>query len=304
MRSTLYVPGDRSERFDKAMASGADAVILDLEDAVAPSSKNAARDAVCAYLSTHAQGVAGGGSGPALFVRINQGDVGATDAAAVVEAGGQALHGLYIPKVSEVGDILSIDHVVDRAEASGHVPAMHVGFVALLETASGIFNGTSIALHQRVKRLAIGEADLAAELGVELTPGDERELLTARSLVVMASAAAGIEPPVGPVSVNFKDLESLRGSCEALRRLGFRGRSAIHPTQVPIINEVFTPSVGQLRKAERIVEIFDAAIAEGRGAVADDNGKMIDEAVVRTARRVLAQRSLIEAATDQKDMRT
>jgi citrate lyase subunit beta / citryl-CoA lyase len=299
MRSSLYVPGDRPERFEKALASGADGVILDLEDAVAPASKMVALGHVCDFLSARS-GVVGGVvgavvGGPRVLVRINQGARGVDDAAALVEAGGAAVAGLFIPKVSAVDEILAVDHAVDRGEARAHIKSMSVPFFALIETAAGVFNATTIALHPRVKQLAMGEADLSAELGVELIPGDERELLTARSLVVMASAAAALDPPIGPVSVNFRDLVSLAASAEMLRRLGFRGCSAIHPAQVPVLNKVFTPTVEQLRAAERVVEIFDASVADGVGAVADDNGKMIDEAVARSARRVIAQRALIES---------
>lgn len=290
MRSSLYVPGDRPDRFEKALASGADGVILDLEDAVAPASKAVALGHVCDFLSARI-GIVGG---PRVLVRINQGARGVDDAAALVEAGGAAVGGLFVPKVSAVDEILAVDHAVDRGEARAHIKSMSVSFFALVETAAGVFNATTIALHPRVKQLAMGEADLSAELGVELTPGDERELLTARSLVVMASAAASLDPPIGPVSVNFRDLDALATSAEMLRRLGFRGCSAIHPAQVPVLNKVFTPTIDQLRAAERVVEIFDAAVVDGVGAMADDNGKMIDEAVVRGARRVVAQRELIE----------
>jgi citrate lyase subunit beta / citryl-CoA lyase len=290
LRSSLYVPGDRPERFEKALGSGADAVILDLEDAVAPASKSIALGHVCDLLRAHPD------SGPRLFVRVNQGSRGVEDAAAVVEAAGAGLGrfgGIFIPKVNTVEDVLTVDFAVDRAEAQTPGGGMSVGFVALIETAAGVFNATTIALHPRVKQLAMGEADLSAELGVELTPGDERELLTARSLVVMASVVAAVEPPIGPVSVNFRDLDELAQSAEMMRRLGFRGCSAIHPAQVPILNKVFTPTIEQLQAAERVVAIFDASVADGVGAVADDNGKMIDEAVVRSARRVIAQRELI-----------
>jgi citrate lyase subunit beta / citryl-CoA lyase len=291
LRSSLYVPGDRPERFEKALASGADGVIFDLEDAVAPASKAIALGHVCDLLSAQSD------IGPRLYVRVNQGSRGVDDAAAVVEAAGVGparFGGIFIPKVNTVQDVLTVDFAVDRAEARAHSGGMSVGFVALIETAAGVFNATTIALHPRVKQLAIGEADLSAELGVELTPGDERELLTARSLVVLASTAASVDPPIGPVSLQFRDLDALAASAEMLRRLGFRGCSAIHPTQVPILNKVFTPTIEQLRVAERVVEIFDASVADGRGVVADDHGKMIDEAVVRSARRIVAQRELIE----------
>jgi citrate lyase subunit beta / citryl-CoA lyase len=146
-------------------------------------------------------------------------------------------------------------------------------------------------------RLAIGEADLASELGIEVSPGDEREMLSARTMLVLASAAAGLDPPMGPVSTDFRDLDALRASSEALRRLGFRGRSCIHPAQVPVVNDVFTPTPVQLARAQHLVERYDAALAEGAGVITDDNGKMIDEAVVRGARRIVAHAHLVPAST-------
>lgn len=265
----------------KALNSGADALILDLEDAVAPSSKEGARTAVCSFLAQFS------GVAPALWVRINQGELGRHDAADVVSYGGLRVAGLFVPKVDSLAELDALDTAVQSAEAEIGIQTGSIQFCALIETATGVLRSAELALHQRVNRIAIGEADLSSELGVELTPGDEHELLLARSMLVLAASAAGLHPPIGPVSTNFSDLDDFRESTVALKKLGFVGRSAIHPAQVPVINEVFTPSEAEVVKALRLVELFELAVSEGRGVCVDDLGKMVDEAVVRSARRTL-----------------
>ena len=137
-----------------------------------------------------------------------------------------------------------------------------------------------------MRRLQVGEADLKADTGIE--PGDdERELLWVRSQVVLASAAAGIDPPVGPVSTNFRDLDALRASTEAVRRLGYRGRACIHPAQIAVVHEVFTPSPEQVDAAQALIAAYDAAVAAGSGVLLGPDGRMVDEAVVRQARRLV-----------------
>jgi citrate lyase subunit beta/citryl-CoA lyase len=133
----------------------------------------------------------------------------------------------------------------------------------------------------------IGELDLSAELGIE--PSNTDALLPLRMQVVVVSAALGLEPPLGPVSPDFRDLEGLRRESELLAGLGVGSRPAIHPAQVAVFNEVFSPSAEAVAEAGRLVELYEAALAEGRGAVTDDDGHMVDEAVVRVARRIMAR---------------
>lgn len=256
IRSYLYVPGDRPDRFDKAVASGADAVILDLEDAVAVSKKDEARAAVEAWLGARAPG------GPRIVVRVNNGTALNADARAAARA-----DALSLPKAT-VADL-------DRLE--GRLPV-----IALIETARGVLDARAIASHPRVARLAIGEADLGAEL--QIAPASDA-WMAIRAGIVVASAAAEIEPPVGPVSTDFRDLDALRASTEVLRDAGFGARAAIHPAQVPVINGVFTPDDETVARARALVERFDAA---GGGVATDDDGRMIDEAIVRSARRIIA----------------
>ncbi|MEV6342739.1 CoA ester lyase [Actinoplanes sp. NPDC051851] len=268
MRSFLYVPGNRPAMLERALSRGADALIVDLEDAVPPAEKPAARSAVAAWL--HALP-----SGAPVWVRINSGQHGLDDARAVNVA---ALRGLVVAKASP-GDLRGLATLLDEVDPGGGV-----GLVPLLETPRAILAAPEIAAAPRVTRLQIGEADLAAELGVTVGD-DERELLHVRSAVVLASAAAGIEPPVAAVSTDFRDLGALRRSTLALRRLGFRGRACIHPAQIPVIHEVFTPSAGEVAAARDVLDRFTAA---GGGVCLDARGRMVDLAVVREARRVLA----------------
>ncbi len=282
-RSTLYAPGDQPEKLAKALSRGADGIICDLEDAVAPMAKNAARSIVTEFISAQVS------AGPAILVRINWGDLGIEDLRMLIPGCGSNIAAICVPKVSTVGELVRVDAELHTLEREAGIERGSIPVIALLETARGILDACHIAEAPRVRRLAIGEADLSAELGIELTPGDEREMLSVRSAVVLASAAAGIEPPVGPVSTDFRDLDALRVSTERLRRMGFRGRSCIHPAQIDIVNNVFTPTAEQVEKAERLVLLYDEALAAGTGVIADDGGKMIDEAVVRTARRIVAQ---------------
>lgn len=271
-RSYLYVPGDKPDLLAKAASKGADAIIADLEDAVAPDRKDEARAAVAEWLAARPAGEAG----PQIWVRVNGGELLEDDVSAI---GPLAPHGLYLPKVSSPAD-------VERADAALGDADMPV--VALIETAAGVLDARAIGGSPRVARLALGEADLGAELGVEPS-SDGREWIAARSMVVLASAAAGLDPPVAPVATDFRDLDAYRASTLALKRMGFGARAAIHPAQVPVINDVFTPSEEEIVAARRILERFEAA---GRGVTTDDDGRMIDDALVRSARRTLRRAGL------------
>jgi citrate lyase subunit beta/citryl-CoA lyase len=259
-RSYLYVPADQPRLLAGAAGRGADAVIVDLEDAVAVPHKAAARTAAAGYLAT---GTA--------WVRVNAGTV-AEDLAAL--AGLPGLLGVVVPKAEPA--LLSD---VDRLLGARDVPVL-----ALLETARGVRDVHAVAESPRVVRLGLGEADLAGEL--HLRPGPDREeLWPIRSAVVVASAAAGLAPPVGPVHTAVRDLSDLRRTTELLLRQGFRGRTAITPTQLAVINEVFTPSAGEIERARATV----ALLSPGTGVAVDADGRMVDEAVVRSAREVLAR---------------
>jgi citrate lyase subunit beta/citryl-CoA lyase len=271
-RSYLYVPGDRPDRLAGALTRGADALIADLEDAVAPSHKEQAREHVRAWLDDAP-------AGPQRWVRINAADV-AADLGAVVTA---ALTGVIVPK-SEPDQLAEVDALLRELEAERGLARGAVAVLPLLESAVGLQRVAEIAAAPRVLRLGLGEADLAADLGLILD--EERTILTPLRLnVVVASAAAGISRPVGPTSTAFRDLVAFRRSAEALRRMGFRGRTAIHPGQLDVIHEVFTPSAAEVAAARDMLARF--AAADGGGCV-DADGRFIDLAVVRNAREVLA----------------
>jgi citrate lyase subunit beta / citryl-CoA lyase len=263
-RSYLYVPGDKPDFLAKAFDRGADAVIVDLEDAVAPASKAAARDAVAAWLHALSKTRA------EVWVRVNAGALTALDVAAI--GGAPALHGLYLAKAT-------LQTTSTLAEVLGGT----VRICALIESAQGVLDAPEIARIDRVAHLALGEEDLAADLGLR----DRSPLAHIRTQVVVASAAAGIDPPTAPVSTDFRDLDALRASTQHLRDIGFGARSAIHPAQVGVINDVFTPTADELEAARAVVDRYDAALAAGSGVITDDAGRMVDEAIVRAARHII-----------------
>ncbi|WP_231509972.1 HpcH/HpaI aldolase/citrate lyase family protein [Streptosporangium roseum] len=275
-RSYLYVPGNAPEKLAKACGRGADVLIVDLEDAVPHAGKPAARAAVADWLAQ-------GPSGPEIWVRVNPGPAGHADARAVI---GPALTGLSVAKAESAAEIEVLASLLDDAEAIAGLASGTIALMPLLESGAAVFQARAIARAPRVTRLQLGEADLAADLGI--TPGPEgMELLWARSLVVAASAAAGIAPPVAPVSVEVRDLAAFRQSTEALARLGFVGRACVHPAQVPVAREVFTPSAEALDAARSLLARYEQALATGTAVCLDEAGRLVDEAVVRSARRVV-----------------
>ncbi|MBD3926765.1 CoA ester lyase [Nocardioides cavernae] len=270
-RSALYVPGDAEDKLRRILERGADEVIIDLEDAVAPAAKDRARETVRIWL--HDLPVL---DDVAVWVRVNPGALREADVRAVV--GAPALTGLMLAKTESVDELVELDALLSSLGSTA-------GVVPLLESARAVLRAGELAEAPRVHRLQIGEADLRADVGI--TPGaDDRELLYARSHVVLASTAAGIKPPIAPVSTNFRDLGAFRESTIELARLGFVGRACIHPGQVAVANEVFTPTGDQVEAARRLVGQWELA---GAGVAVDDDGDFVDEAVVRHARLTLAR---------------
>jgi citrate lyase subunit beta/citryl-CoA lyase len=260
-RSFLYVPGDRYDRLGKALERAGDAVIADLEDAVAPANKDLALETVLSWLDDLP------GARPEIWVRVNSGPRLHDELA--------ALNGQPLTAVLEANA-----EIAPPQAAAGPVP---FAVAPLVETARGILELPQIAAVPGVSHVGLGEADLGAELGLQPGP-DERELWPLRLQAVVASAAAGIAPPTGPVHTAIKDLDGLRESTLALKRAGFGARSAIHPNQVAVIEEALTPTADEIAAARELVEAWDAA---GQGVAVDSRGRMIDEAVVRSARRVV-----------------
>lgn len=277
LRSWLYVPGDRGSVLARAADRGADALILDLEDAVAADRKDVARALVGETLDAMAPD-----TGPSVWVRVNVTSI-AADVTAVARP---ALDGIVLAKaepeaLAELDRVLT--HVEEELSRARSPRVFPLQVVPLIETAAGLSEVTAIARAPRVRSLALGEADLTAELGVD--PDDAVVLAALRMPVVIASASAGLVAPAGPVATDYRDLDALRASTRQLVAQGFRARSAIHPAQVDVINDVLTPSADEVASAREQVAAFEAA---GGGATADD-GTMVDAATVRAARDVLAR---------------
>jgi citrate lyase subunit beta/citryl-CoA lyase len=274
-RTYLYVPGDQEQRLAGAARRGADALVLDLEDAVAAARKDEARRLVGAYLRDDA------GPRPPVWVRVTTQGL-EDDAAAVV---GPGLAGLFLPK-ADAAQAVRADEVLLRLERERGLAERSVRLVPLVESAQGLHDAAEVAAHPRVDRLGIGEADLAADLGV--LPGPEREEMWAfRAQVVAASARAGAGRPVGPVETALRDEDLLERSTARLLRQGFRARTCLTPGQVAVVNRVLTPSAEEVARARALVDALGAATASGTGVAVDADGRIVDEAVVRSARDVL-----------------
>ncbi|MER6205117.1 CoA ester lyase [Streptomyces sp. NPDC001642] len=257
----LYVPGDRPPVVAKALAAGADVVVVDLEDAVAPDRKEYARAATAELLSEPR---------PDVHVRVNALATpwAADDLRTLAPLPG--VSGLRLPKVTAAEDVVAV------AEMAGGLP-----LYALLETALGVERAFAIAgAHPSVHGIALGEADLRADLGVREDAG----LDWPRSRVIVAARAAGLAPPPQSVHPDIRDLDALAVSCARGRALGFLGRAAIHPRQLPVIERAFLPTEREIEEAETIVK---AAMAE-EGAQALADGRFIDAAVVAAAQRTLS----------------
>ncbi|GGH25741.1 citryl-CoA lyase [Alsobacter metallidurans] len=284
MRSLLFVPGDSARKLDKALASGADALILDLEDSVASDRKAAARETALAFLR-EATAVA---ARPRLFVRINALDTGLADEDLDgVMAGGP--DGVFLPKTISGSDVQHLAAKLAVREAENGQQDGGVAIVAIAtETARSIFNmGSYAGASHRLAGLTWGAEDLSADLGAE-TSRDQNGVYAdpyrlARTLTLFAANAAEVAP-IDTVFTNFRDEAGLRAECEAARRDGFTAKMAIHPGQVSTINEVFTPSAAAVARARRIVDLFDAY--PGAGVIGLD-GEMLDRPHLRRALRTL-----------------
>lgn len=255
-RSLLFVPGDRPHRFDKAARSGADAVLMDLEDAVAPEAKDSARAAVADWLG-------GGGSG---VVRINGTDTEWHDQDVAMVARYRCA--VMVPKARSAAQL---------AEVAARLPA-GTPLIALIETAAGVLAAAEICAFAGVARAAFGSVDLAADLGVN--PEDDEALAYARSALVLAAAAAGKPAPLDGVTTAIDDDCRVEADAARAMRLGFGGKLCIHPRQVNIVNVGFSPSAEDAAWARRVV-----GASEGGVTVID--GRMVDAPVISRARRIL-----------------
>ncbi len=271
-RSVLYVPADRPKMLAKAAQRQADLVLVDLEDAVPLGSKELARQQARAAIPRLKE------QGAQVGVRINSHpDLLGADLEAM---SGTGVDIVVVPKAEL--------HLIETADNAADVEGADL--MALVESGRGLRDAPDLAAHPRVVLLMAGEFDLGADLGISAT-ADHPVWIPFWTRLVWASAAAGIDGPVGSIYANLaaKDHEELRTTTKALAELGFTGRSAIHPAHVPVINQVFTPSASELETARRLVETYDRALRSGRGVIVDEHGQMIDEAMVRRSRKLVAR---------------
>jgi len=274
----------------RAVTRGAEAVIADLEDSVALGSKNLARLNVQAWLAGgEATNQTTGFDQVERWVRINSGQQGLDDLGEILRPG---VTGVCVPKVESSADIRHVSMVLDNFETERHLALGSIVLMPLIETAAGLQSLREIAESPRVQRLQIGEIDLAADLMLSVSD-DETELLPLRMSVVVASAAAGLSAPVGAVSTEFRDLRRFTASTERLKRAGFYGRAAIHPAQLEAIHRACGASRAELLTARRVIELYEEAVNSGVGAIVGPDGRMIDEAVVRRSRQILAAETTI-----------
>jgi citrate lyase subunit beta/citryl-CoA lyase len=286
MRSLLFVPADGGAKLDKAFASGADAVIVDLEDSIAHERKDSARASAAAFLKQAGREA----TRPRLIVRVNALATGLTDADldAIVPAQPDAI---MLPKAEGGASVIHADAKLAAREAIAGVDDGHVKIVAqAFETAAGLFAaGTFHGASARLIGLTWGPEDLSAELGSEANRDANGHFTVpyrfARSVCLFAAAASGVTA-IETVYVDFRNLAGLKRETEDARRDGFSARLAIHPAQVPVINEVFTPSTDQVERAKAIVAAF--AAAPGAGVVAID-GVMYDRPHLARAQVLIAR---------------
>lgn len=290
MRTFLFAPGNRPRMLQKVGHCGADAVILDLEDAVPISEKEATRVAV--------RDAVGAIDTCPVYVRINplqaaagfSQPIGEADLAAIVRPG---LAGIILPKAETPDDLRRADTLLQGLESQHGLAPGSVDVIPIIETALAIQRAYDIASSgTRVKRLAFGAGDFTRDIGVAWSRR-EIESQHARSALVIASRAAGLEPPLDTVWVDLRDERGLVRSARTARQLGFQGKMAIHPGQVEPINTVFSPSEAEIAHATRVVDAFAQAEADGLASIQLD-GQFIDYPIVESAQRVLAMAAAIK----------
>jgi citrate lyase subunit beta/citryl-CoA lyase len=278
VRSYLFAPGNHERRVAKVFTVGADAVILDLEDAVAVTEKEAARESVLAALRKP--------RGCKAYVRINSFDTRwcFDDLSAVV---GPWLDGIVVPKAESGEQLRAVALRISDLEKRAGMNAGHCDLMALIETAQGVLQAAEIAKStSRLARLAFGGGDYTNDLNLEWT-ADERELDFARATLTHVSRVAGLEPPVDTVVIEVKDTARFRQSAMNGKRMGFTGKLCIHPDQVAPCNEAFSPTADEVERARQIVRAFEEAEAQGSASI-QVNGQFVDYPIVFKAQRILA----------------
>ncbi len=276
-RSFLFAPGNHPRKVEKVFGCGSDAVILDLEDAVANAEKVATRAAVAAALAKP--------RGNLGYVRVNGFDTEFCfgDLAAVV---GPGLDGIVLPMVESAAQLLAVDWMLGNLEREIGLEPGAIDLIPILETGKGVAALDEIAgSGSRVRRMAFGAGDYTLDMAMEWTL-DEVELDDARARMVLASRVAGLEAPIDTVWIHIKDLDGIRKSSERARRMGFQGKMCIYPPQVAPVHDVFSPGAAEVARAERIVAAFEEAEKAGSSSIQLD-GFFIDYPIVYKAQRIL-----------------
>lgn len=290
MRSYLFVPGDSPKKLNKALTAGADVLLIDLEDSVSLSQKQAAREITAAFLKEQIPTK----DRPRLYVRVNALDTDLTDddLAAVIPF---QPDGIMLPKSQSGKSITALDVKLQAAEAVAGIPLDQIKIMPVAtETAKAIFNlGTYGGSSPRLIAMTWGAEDLSADIGAEGNRHADGSFTSpfrlVRDLCLIGAAAAEVASIDG-VYINFSDMEGLRQECIEARRDGFVGKMAIHPAQIPIINEVFTPDEAAIEKARRIVESFSQA---GDVGVVGIDGEMIDRPHLKRAETTLRRAGIL-----------
>ena len=279
-RSLLYVPVTAERFVEKAHTRGADVVTLELEDGVAPSEKERARGLVASAAPIVGQ------SGADVLVRINRPwELAVKDIEASI---GEDVRGLVLPKVDTADHVRATAEVVEGVERARGLPVGHTVFFLRIEGPQGVLNAAEIAdAHPRVVALGLGVGDFSFSLGVA---HNGLAVTIAAYQVVLAAAAAG-RVPIGLASTitNFGDLDEFRLAAGEARRLGFSGAPCVHPSQVPILNEIFSPTSEEREHAQMIIDEYEMALAQGVGAIMTTSGEFVDIPVYEHAKRTLAQ---------------
>jgi citrate lyase subunit beta/citryl-CoA lyase len=290
LRSFLFAPGNHARRVADALSLDADAVILDLEDAVATAEKPAARGAVTAALALPRQSL--------LYVRVNAADTEFCygDLVAVV---GPGLDGIVLPKVESATALATIDWLLAQLQREHDLAPGAIDLIPIIETAGGLTNLDGIlAAGTRVKHVAFGAGDFTLDVNMAWSR-TEAELAFVRARIATASRAAGIEAPLDTVWVDLADQEGLEISARTALGFGFQGKMCIHPKQIALVHRVFTPDKAEVAFAERVVTAFAAAEATGSAAIQLD-GKFIDYPILYRAQRVLEKIAVIRTKEGQR----
>ena len=286
-RSFLFAPGNHPRRVEKALGLDADGVILDLEDACPIAEKVATRAVVVAAYQKPRTGLG--------YVRVNAPTTewGYADIVAVVQKG---VDGIVLPKLETVDEIRAVDWVISNLERERGLAKGAIDVIPIIETGKGLSNVRAIcAAGTRVKRIAFGAGDFTLDMNMTWSRS-EAELLPYRTECVLASRAGGIEPPVDTVWVDLKDQDGFRASVAAIKALGFQGKLCIYPDQVPVVNEMLSPTSAEVEWSRRVVKAFEEAEKAGSASIQLE-GKFIDYPIVYRAERIIAMFDRIAAKT-------